>query len=80
LSLSNANTTAADPTAAAMSGLTNQSRWSSKTMMGPQTSHLAESSAPTIPDKASTAHIYIQEDDAEFQDYDEEDPDDDLDI
>jgi hypothetical protein len=45
---------------------------------GPRKVSLAEPSAATS--ASSTANIYIQEDDAEFQDYDEEDPDDDLDI
>jgi hypothetical protein len=40
---------------------------------------LAEPSPATV-SASSTANIYIQEDDAEYQDYDEEDPDDDLDI
>jgi hypothetical protein len=72
----NANTTAANPTATA----TNRPKVKMELQDddGPRKVTLAESSPAT--EKASTAHIYIQEDDAEFQDYDEEDPDDDLDI
>jgi hypothetical protein len=85
----NANTTAANPTAAATALNTSNNRPKVKMELqdddGPrkQVTLAAESSSSSssaIPDKASTAHIYIQEDDAEYQDYDEEDPDDDLDI
>lgn len=80
----NANTTAANPTAAATNTNTNTNTNRSKVKLelqdddGPRKVAPQESSPST--EKASTAHIYIQEDDAEFQDYDEEDPDDDLDI
>jgi hypothetical protein len=35
---------------------------------------------PSEPSETSAAHIYMDDDDPEFDDYDEEDPDDDLDI
>lgn len=75
----NANTTAANPTAAA-TGTKPKVKMELQDDDGPRKQVTLAESSPAIPEKASTAHIYIQEDDAEFQDYDEEDPDDDLDI